>query len=172
MPGTSADVRHAMDRRSESARGTSSKHYHHGQRKERDRQPDRARAVSTGHLQAQPGPDLRQVTFVVLALAVLIGAWRLSLMLTDVGRNAQFLLPSAAAAVGIWLAFRLVNFPSFADFLIAVEAEMNKVSWPTRGELIRSSLVVIFCIFSLAAILFAYDAFWKTLLQLLRVVGK
>ncbi len=118
------------------------------------------------------GRIARQVTFVVLALAVLIGAWRLSLMLTDVGATAQFLLPSAAAAVGIWLAFRLVNFPSFADFLIAVEAEMNKVSWPTRGELIRSSLVVIFCIFSLAAILFAYDAFWKTLLQLLRVVGK
>ena len=39
--------------------------------------------------------------------------------------------------------FRLVNLPKFADFLIAVEAEMNKVSWPTRTELFRSSVVVI-----------------------------
>ena len=33
--------------------------------------------------------------------------------------------------------------PAFADFLIAVEAEMNKVSWPTRTELFRGSMVVI-----------------------------
>ena len=48
--------------------------------------------------------------------------------------------------------------PSFADFLISVEAEMNKVSWPTRTELIRASIVVILMIFLLAAILFAYDS--------------
>ena len=35
----------------------------------------------------------------------------------------------------------------FADFLIAVEAEMTKVSWPSRGELVRSSIVVILVIF-------------------------
>ena len=32
-----------------------------------------------------------------------------------------------------------MNMPRFADFLIAVEAEMNKVSWPSKAELIRSS---------------------------------
>ena len=41
----------------------------------------------------------------------------------------------------------------FADFLIAVEAEMAKVSWPTRSELIHSSLVVIITIIGLAAML-------------------
>ena len=60
--------------------------------------------------------------------------------------------------------------PSFADFLIAVEAEMNKVSWPTRDELFRSSMVVIFCIVFLAVVLFGYDVFWRTLLSLLRVI--
>ena len=34
---------------------------------------------------------------------------------------------------------------------------MNKVSWPSRGELFRASVVVIVVIFFLAAILFAYD---------------
>ena len=53
-------------------------------------------------------------------------------------------------AVAGWICYRLVNFPGFADFLIAVEAEMNKVSWPTRTELFRASMVVLFLIFSLA----------------------
>ncbi len=71
--------------------------------------------------------------------------------------------------VGGWLAFRLVNLPSFADFLIAVEAEMNKVSWPTRAELIRSSLVVIFSILFLTLVLYTYDTFWSVLLGRLGV---
>jgi preprotein translocase subunit SecE len=59
---------------------------------------------------------------------------------------------------------RIVNLPSFADFLISVEAEMNKVSWPSRGELYRASLVVIVVIFLLTAILLAYDAALRVLL--------
>ena len=35
--------------------------------------------------------------------------------------------PSVLLAAFVWAAYRLVNLPSFADFLIAVEAEMNKV---------------------------------------------
>lgn len=117
------------------------------------------------------GRIARQATFAILATGVLLGAWRLSVFEIDAGLGMQFVMPAIVAAIGIWLAFRLVNLPSFADFLIAVEAEMNKVSWPTRGELFRSSLVVIFCIFFLAAVLYAYDLFWSSLLHLLRIVG-
>jgi preprotein translocase subunit SecE len=66
-------------------------------------------------------------------------------------------LPTVVLFFGIWLGYRLVNLPSFADFLIAVEAEMNKVSWPSRTELIRSSMVVIILMFGLTAVLFSYD---------------
>jgi preprotein translocase subunit SecE len=59
--------------------------------------------------------------------------------------------------LGGWAAFRIVNIPRFADFLISVEAEMNKVSWPNRNELWRASVVVIVVIFLLTAILFGYD---------------
>ncbi len=100
-----------------------------------------------------------------------LGAWRLSVFGVDSGHVMQYYVPAAVFAIGTWLTFRLVNVPAFADFLIAVEAEMNKVSWPTRGELFRSSMVVIFCIFFLATILYAYDLFWTMLLQLLKVVG-
>jgi preprotein translocase subunit SecE len=69
------------------------------------------------------------------------------------------------AAVGVWVAFRIVNVPSFADFLISVEAEMNKVSWPSRSELFRASMVVIVVIFLLTAILFTYDILLKWLIS-------
>jgi preprotein translocase subunit SecE len=117
------------------------------------------------------GRIARQVTFAALVVGIVLGAWRLSIYEISAGREMQYIVPFALALVGAWLAYRLVNIPNFADFLIAVEAEMNKVSWPTRGELMRSSLVVIFCIFFLAAVLFGFDLFWRNLLQLLRVIG-
>ena len=70
-------------------------------------------------------------------------------------------------ALGAWISFRIVNLPKFADFLISVEAEMNKVSWPTSGELWRASMVVIAVIFFLAGLLFFYDAILKTLAGLI-----
>jgi preprotein translocase subunit SecE len=42
---------------------------------------------------------------------------------------------------------------------------MNKVSWPSRLELIRSSVVVIFVIFFLAIVLFSYDLVWRFLFK-------
>ena len=117
------------------------------------------------------GRIARQVTFFAIALVVGLGAWRLSVYETGAGPALRYVVPFVLAAVGISLAYRLVNVPSFADFLIAVEAEMNKVSWPTRSELFRSSLVVIFCIFFLAAVLYVYDLFWSTLLHMLNIIG-
>ncbi len=116
------------------------------------------------------GRIARQVTFATLAIVILLGAWRLSVFAINEGHPVRFGVPSVFALVGIWVAFRLVNIPSFADFLIAVEAEMNKVSWPTRLELFRSSLVVIVLILFLAFVLFGYDLFWRALLHLLRIV--
>jgi preprotein translocase subunit SecE len=66
-------------------------------------------------------------------------------------------IPLGVLCLGLWSSFRMVQTPSFADFLIAVEGEMNKVSWPSRGELFRASIVVMFVIFFMAAILFLYD---------------
>ncbi len=117
------------------------------------------------------GRIARQLTFAAIVVVLLLGGWRLSVFEINAGRWMQVYLPTALVGVGTWLAFRLVNVPVFADFLIAVEAEMNKVSWPTWAELVRSSLVVIFCIFFLAAVLFGYDLFWRQLLNLLRVTN-
>jgi preprotein translocase subunit SecE len=77
---------------------------------------------------------------------------------------------TVGSGLGVWFAYRVVNYARFADFLIAVEAEMNKVSWPSRQELYRSSLVVIVVIFALAAVLFTYDIFWGWLFELIGVL--
>ncbi len=128
----------------------------------------------------QQGRVTRQVTFAAVSLAIGLGVWRLAQVLPLwLGGDAsssfgdelglvRFLVPGLLMAAGIWLAFRIVQTPAVADFLIAVETEMTKVSWPTRDEVIRSSIVIIFMIFVLAGILAVYDLFWWFVLRALQ----
>ena len=105
----------------------------------------------------------RQVTAAAVAVTVVFGLWRLnaSLEADQWSFQLRYAILVLLLLPGLWITYRLVNVPIFADFLIAVEAEMNKVSWPTRSELYRSSIVVLVTIFALAAILFIYDFFWN-----------
>lgn len=140
------------------------------------------------------GRVTRQVTFVTVAMAVAAGLYQMHgvlgtalvnwpgswLAYWNMGRNeaaeaivrqsVRHGLPFALLLLGLWAAYRLVNLPGFADFLIAVEAEMNKVSWPSRAELYRSSIVVLVTIFALAAVLFVFDFFWQTIFTWLNVL--
>ena len=109
------------------------------------------------------GRIARQVTFAALAAIVALGAWQLSE--TGTTSTSKYAVPLAVLVAGCWICFRIVNFPRFADFLISVEAEMNKVSWPLRSQLFRASIVVMLVIFVLAAILYTYDFLWKVLLR-------
>jgi preprotein translocase subunit SecE len=121
--------------------------------------------LHVGLYKRSQGRITRQVTFAALAVAIGLGLLRLSMLMAGKGPEYQFLLPGALLAAGAWASYRLVNVPAFADFLIAVEAEMNKVSWPTRTELYRASMVVIFVIFSLGILLAAYDYLWALLFR-------
>jgi preprotein translocase subunit SecE len=113
------------------------------------------------------GRITRQLTFAALAIVVVLGAWRIG----TYGDTALARLgvPLIIGFVGLWLSFRLVNLPRFADFLIAVEAEMSKVSWPTRKELFRGSAVVIVTIVVLASVLVFFDLVWQVVLHALGV---
>jgi preprotein translocase subunit SecE len=133
------------------------------------------------------GRIARQVTFFVLVVLFAVGCWSLSLFISPAWMLSPFVEPQAISpamsdsirfgiaavilAIGVWFSFRLVNVPRFADFLIAVEAEMNKVSWPTRSELIRSSMVVIVVLLLLTAVLFLYDIIWRWLFEVLGILG-
>ena len=127
-----------------------------------------------GVYKASQGRVTRQSTFAVLAITFFLGSWRLfaTQLKPAVNLNMAYLISGALLAAGLWLSYRVVNYPKFADFLIAVEAEMNKVSWPTRGELIRSSLVVLFVILFLAAILFGFDLFWQWFFEAIGVLRR
>jgi len=121
---------------------------------------------------ARQGRIVRQVTCLALWLAIWLGAWQLYETLGSglYGQTRwQYLVPSVLVVAGMWFTFRLVNWPKFADFLIAVEAEMTKVSWPTKTELYRASMVVIFTMAFLALLLFTYDLVWQAIFDFIGV---
>jgi preprotein translocase SecE subunit len=77
----------------------------------------------------------------------------------------QYTLPLLLIAGALWLAWRVVNYPAFADFLIATEAELNKVSWVTRSRLIQDTIVVLVTTVLLALFLFLMDQTWRVVLS-------
>jgi len=110
------------------------------------------------------GKYTRILTFLGVMVVGLIGAVILSDNLAPVvGTYLRYGIPVAAlAALGI-LMFWLVNRPKSADFLIATEGEMKKVSWSSRKEIVGSTKVVIVTTFIMAAILFGVDIVFKVL---------
>ena len=64
-----------------------------------------------------------------------------------------------------WFAYRVVNLPTFAEFLIATEAEMNKVSWTSRRRLYQDTIVVLVTTVLLTLFLLVVDLFWGWLLS-------
>jgi len=132
------------------------------------------------------GRITRQVTFATLAIAFALAAWRMYATAGPWLRDALlWVVPSVRGEIasgfvyalslgllvfGLWVSFRVVNIPRFADFLIAVEAEVNKVSWPSRPELMRSSLVVIIVIFILSTVLFGFDLLWGWLFEFIGIL--
>jgi preprotein translocase subunit SecE len=110
---------------------------------------------NTSRYKRSQGKVARNVTLYALAAVFAVGAWKLNAMAdNDLWRYG---IPLVVLFAGWWASFRIINIPRFADFLISVEAEMNKVSWPDRAEAWRASLVVLIVIFLLAAVLFTYD---------------
>lgn len=79
--------------------------------------------------------------------------------------DANYAVPLLLAALTLWVAFRAVNVPDFAEFLIATEAEMNKVSWSSRKRLMQDTVVVLLTTLILTLFLLAVDLFWGWLLS-------
>jgi preprotein translocase SecE subunit len=76
-----------------------------------------------------------------------------------------YTLPLLLALVTVWLAWRVVNLPAFADFLIATEAELNKVSWTTQKRLVQDTIVVLVTVVLMAVYLFGVDQLWRVSLS-------
>ena len=97
------------------------------------------------------------IWFLTLAAAFTLWIW---LRLELVRENTVYYQAGAAigmAVVFVPLLFWIINKPRIADFMIATELEMRKVNWPSRKEIIGSTIVVIAGTLIFAAILFVID---------------
>jgi len=83
---------------------------------------------------------------------------------------ALYVVGGVIALMGIWLAFRIVNMPRPAEFLIAVEAEMVKVSWPNNKEVYVTTIVVIVVMMIFCVLLAIYDLIWHYLFHFFGVI--
>ena len=125
--------------------------------------------MQVGLYKRTQGRLVRQLTAGAVLTAVLLTAWTMSVHLLNGEKPwLQYGVPVAVAVIGSWAAYRLVNYPPFADFLIDVEGEMTKVSWASTDELKRATAVVLVTMLTLGVVLFLYDNIW---LQVLRLLG-
>jgi preprotein translocase subunit SecE len=125
---------------------------------------------STTLYKRNQGRRVRQWTGVAVAAIFILGARSMYFnLLADFDAlkdSARLGISIGLGLVGCWFAYRLVNYPKFADFLISVQAEMDKVTWISMNELMRSTIVVIVCMTMIGALLYVYDIFWKFLFKL------
>ena len=121
----------------------------------------------------QQGWYTRLWTAIGLGVVILAGLYRLYVtqLQGQTSIPVQYGVPTILAAVLGWAVYRVVNYPPFVDFLIATEAEMNKVSWSSKAELKRATVVVLSTVFIMAVYLFVVDRVWIALLQLIRVIN-
>ncbi len=84
----------------------------------------------------------RLARFGATVLLCFLAAWEVqrSGWLGGLG-GGSYLAMLVLGAVGVWFGYRVVNYSVFADFLIAVEAEMNKVS---RIPYLKLQITVVF----------------------------
>jgi preprotein translocase subunit SecE len=105
-----------------------------------------------------------------LGVILVLGVWKLYETLISSMPATRFGVPAAIGAALGWLVFRLVEYPPFVEFLIATEAEMNKVSWTSRDDLYRATTVVLTTVVLMSVFLFGVDWVWSRLLMFLGVL--
>jgi len=117
------------------------------------------------------GKYTRLCTAFGLALIAGIGCFRLyvKLQATDFGLWVETMVPVGLFICLSILIFWVVNKASIADFMIAAEGEMKKVSWSSRKEIMVSTFIVIVVVVIMAVLLGTTDLgfrmFFEKLLQ-------
>ena len=78
----------------------------------------------------------------------------------------------AIGMVAFWgcLLYWILNKPNVVEFFISTEAEMKKVNWPSRKEVVGSTIVVIGGTVFLAVLLFAIQAVFATVFNWIGVL--
>jgi preprotein translocase subunit SecE len=127
--------------------------------------------LSPGIYKRTQGKRVRQTTAGLVVVWVAYGCYTLANgPLMEYSRTVRLAVPAAVGIILSWVAYRVVNIPQFADFLIAVEVEMKKISWPSLQRCFRAGAVVIVTMFFMAGMLFLYDQVWMRFFEWIGVL--
>ncbi len=109
----------------------------------------------------------------VCFLIVAIGCYRLYQKLYNPDSIWVCTLVPGGICVGLTLLiFWVVNKPNIADFMIAAEGEIKKVSWSSRREIVASTTIVIVVVLCMGFMLVGIDFFFQFLFRVLGVYPK
>ena len=84
------------------------------------------------------------------------------LQATDLGLWFETMVPAGLFVVLALFISWLMNKHSIADFMIAAEGEMKKVSWSSRKEIAVSTFIVIVVVVIMAVLLGVTDLTFRT----------
>jgi preprotein translocase subunit SecE len=105
------------------------------------------------------GKNTRLFSAFSLAIVAGLGCLQLykQLQALEIGMWVETLIPVGLFVGLAFLIFLVVNKPKVADFMIASEGEMKKVSWSSRQEIIASTIIVIIVVLFVSVLLGATD---------------
>jgi preprotein translocase subunit SecE len=121
------------------------------------------------------GKTTRLYTAVTVAILAAIGCWRVYQKLsasmdvtTPIGLWLTVTVPLGIFVLIVFLLYWLLNKPMAADFLIAAEGELKKVSFSSKHEIAVSTFVVIVVVILTALMLgvadFCFNLFFTNVL--------
>ena len=124
--------------------------------------------ASSGLYKRSQGRLARRLTGVAIAAIAILGAWSFQVTFAaEAAAPIKYGIPGAVAVLGCWIAFRVIHFEKFAEFLIATETEVEKVHWPDRQHVQRASVVVIVTMLLMGGMLFLFDVIWRYVFSLI-----
>ena len=114
---------------------------------------------------------------VIMALGLWMSLSLKNLLVADIlpaTKNSTYIGFGSSLAVfallGL-LVFKVLNRTKSADFLIATENEMKKVSWSSTKEVVGSTKVVVVTTFLMAGMLFLVDMLFFNIFRLIGIQG-
>ncbi len=120
---------------------------------------------STNSYKSSQGRVARRLTFIGLSLVFIWGGYSF-FSAGYFGAQGAAIVGSLIALLGVWASYRAINYAQFADFLVSVEAEMTKVSWPSKRDLFANTKVVLIFMALFTALIYAYDIVFRTVFSL------
>ncbi len=116
------------------------------------------------------GYNTRLWSAIACLMMAAIGCYKLSTKLSLTGNLlVQYIVPAFVWAVLAWLVYWVSNRESVADFLIAAEGELKKVSWTTKQQVVSSTIIVIFVVILMAVMLGFVDVLFRVIFD--NVIG-